>query len=106
MLTKTVDLTRLCAVKEIQHIIEGCDYASDSFILLDPFYKQRLTEYVLSNLSHRYLEIKNLTEIPKKAADILPQCPLDEKIVIRQLLHLGMTEIFRELTNQIEVKSA
>lgn len=106
MLTTTVDLTQLCVVKEIQHIIEVCDYARDNFILQDPFYKQQLTEYILSNLNHRYLEITNLTEIPKEATDILPQCPLGEKTVIRQLLHLGMAKIVRELSNQIEVKSA
>ncbi len=106
MLTKTVDLTRLCAVKEIQHILEECDYDRGGFILQIPSYKQQLIEYILSNINHRYLEIRNLTEIPKEASDVLPQCPIDEKIVIKQLLYKGISEIVRELSNQIEVKSA
>ena len=105
MLTKTVDLTQLCAVKEIQHIFEECDRSIRGFILQNPVYKQQLTEYILSNINHRYLEIKNLTEIPKEATDILPHCPIEEKIVIRQLLHMGMSKIVRELSSHIEVKS-
>lgn len=106
MLTKTVDLTRLCAIKEIQHILEECDYDRGGFILQIPSYKQQLTEYILSNVNHRYLEIHNLTEIPKEAADILPQCPIGEKIAIEQLLYTGISKIVQELSNQIEVKSA
>ena len=106
MVTTTIDLTRLCAVKEIQHILEECDYNRNSFIFQNPSYKQQLIEYILSNINHRYLEIKNLTEIPKEATEILPQCPIEEKIIIRQLLHIGMSNIVQELSNHIEAKSA
>ena len=104
MLTTTVDLTRLCAVKEIQHILKECD-GYRGVILQNPCYKQQLIEYVLSNINHRYLEIQNLTEIPKDATDILPQCPIEEKIAIRQLLHIGILEII-QTSNHRELKSA
>ena len=108
MLNKTVDLTRLCMVKEIQHILEECDYDRGGFILQIPSYKQQLIEYILSNINHRYLEIHNLTQIPKEAIDVIPQCPIDEIIVIKQLLYMGISNIVQELSNQIniEVKSA
>lgn len=106
MLSKTVDLTQLCAVKEIQHILEECDYDKANFILQNSFYRQQLIEYILSNISHRYLKIQNLTEIPKDADEILPQCPIEEQIVIRQLLHIGMSKIVQQLSNPIEAKSA
>ena len=106
MLTTTVNLTRLCAVKQIQHVLEECDYDRGGFILQNSFYKQQLIEYILSNINHRYLEIRNLTEIPKEATDILPLCPIDELIVIRKLFYIGVSKIVQELSNNIEVKSA
>ena len=106
MLNKTVDLTQLCVVKEIQHILEECDDDRSDFILQNQYLKQQLTEYILSNLNHRYLKIKNLTEIPREATDILPQCPIEERIAIGQLLYIGMSKIVLKLSTHIEVKSA
>ena len=99
MLTKTVDITQLCAVKEIQHILEECDYDRGGFIFQIPSYKQQLIEYILSNINHRYLEIRNLTKIPKEATDVLLHCPIGKKIVIKQLLYRGISEIVQELSN-------
>ena len=105
MLDKKIDLTQLCALKEIQFtLVESVEYEGN-FILQNSFYKQQIIEYILSNLNHRYFIVKNLTEIPKKASDILPHCPIEEKIAIRQLMQLKMSQIVRELLEQNEQKT-
>lgn len=106
MLTKTVNLTQFWAIKEVHHVLEEYEYDKGGFILQIPSYKQQLIEYILSKINHRYLEIHNLTEIPKEATDVIPQCPIGEKIVIKQLIYTGISKIVRELSNHIEAKSA
>lgn len=100
MLTKLVDLTHLWVIKEVQYLAESEEYRGN-LILRDPYYKQQLIEYVLSNLNHRYMMIE-LTAIPKEAGNLFPQCPLDERVVIRQLLLMGMSKIVRSLYKQAE----
>ena len=97
MLNKIVDLTKLCAVKEIQYILSQSKQDRDNIILQNRDYQQQLIEYVLSNINHRYMAIENLTKIPVEASEIFPQCPIHEQIAIRQLLHVGMIEITRSL---------
>ena len=104
MLTKLVDLTELCVIKEIQFILEKSSEYKGNFILQNPIYQQQLVKYVLSKIEHRYLKIENLTEIPKEAAEILPQCPIQESIEIRQLLESGILNIGQKLLKQIETK--
>lgn len=100
MLTKLVDLTHLWVTKEVQYLAESEEYRGN-LIFRDLYYKQQLIEYVLSNLNHRYMMIE-LTEIPKEASDLFPQCTLDERVVIRQLLLMGMSKIVRSLYKQAE----
>ena len=100
MITILVDLTQLCTVKEIQFILSSSDEYRTSSILENSAYRQQLIEYVLSNLNHRYLTIENLTEIPQQASDILPECPIDERLQIRQLLQQGMSKIARQLLQE------
>ena len=106
MLTKSVNLTKLCLVKEIQYILSTSDEYKNNLVLQSPAYRQQLTQYVLSNINHRYLKIKNLSEIPKEASEILPQCPIDEQLLIRQLLETKILEIAQELLLYTEYKSA
>ena len=93
MLTKLVDLTHFWVIKEIQYLAESQEYQGN-LILRDLYYKQQLIEYVLSNVNHRYMMIE-LTAIPKEAGDLFPQCPLDERVIMRQLLLMGMSKIVR-----------
>ena len=96
MLTKIVDLTQLCVVKQVQHILLESEKSGGSLILQNPYYQQQLIEYVLSNLNHRYIKLE-LTEIPVEASDVFPQCPIDEQIAIRQLLNMKISQIARYL---------
>ena len=105
MLTKKVNLTKLCAIKEIQYILLESEEYKGNIILEDLLYRKQITEYVLSNLNHRYLKIKNLTEIPINSGDILPQCPVEERTIIRQLVQLKMSEIVRQLLERVELKT-
>ena len=68
MLTKLVDLTRLCVVKQVQSTLVESEKDGDNLILQDPYYQQQIIEYVLSNLNHRYMMLE-LTEIPQDASD-------------------------------------
>ena len=97
MIDKIVDLTQLCATKEIMYmLLESPEYRGN-LLLQDPDYKQQLMEYVLSNINRRYMAIEKLNVIPVKASDILPQCPIEERIAIRQLLQIGMSKIGENL---------
>ena len=102
MLNRTVDLTKLCAFKEIQYILSQSNEYRSNIILQNRDYQQQLIKYVLSNINHRYMTIENLTQIPVEASEIFPQCPIYEQIAIRQLLHIGMTEIARSLLERAE----
>lgn len=102
MVTKKIDLTQLCAIKEVQHILEKSEEFRGNLILQDTYYKKEIVEYVLSNIKHRYMMLEKLTEIPEKASDIFPQCPIEEQITIRQLIHLKMSQIVRTLLEQAE----
>ena len=94
MLTKIVDLTQLCVVKQVQYILVESEKKRGNLILQYPYYQQQLIEYVLSNLNHRYMMLE-LSEIPIDASDVFPQCPIDEQIAIRQLLQMKMPHIGR-----------
>lgn len=100
MLTKSVNLTYLYVLKEIHYVVESEEYRGN-LILQDSDCKQQLIEYVLSNLNHRYMMIE-LTEIPKEASGLFPQCSLEERVVIRQLLLRGMSKIVRSLYKEAE----
>ena len=106
MLTRYVNLTKLCLVKEIQYILSTSDEYKNNLVLQNSACRQQLTQYVLSNINHRYLKIENLSEIPKEASEILPQCPIDEQLLIRQLLETKILEIAQELLLYTEYKSA
>ncbi|PSB11258.1 hypothetical protein C7B62_06240 [Pleurocapsa sp. CCALA 161] len=94
MLTKIVDLTQLCVVKQVQYILVELEKDRDNLILQDSYYQQQLIEYVLSNLNHRFMMLE-LTEIPQDPSDVFPQCPIDEQIAIRQLLQMKISQIGR-----------
>ena len=99
MLTQIVNLTELCITKELVCIILKSDQYKPNlanFVLQDPAYQQQLIQYVLSQINHRYLKIKNLSEIPKSASKIIPRCPIEEQLIIRQLLETKILEIARE----------
>ena len=106
MLTGSVNLTELCVVKEIHYILSKSDKYKNNLFLQNLSCQQKLIQYVLSNINHRYLTIENFNEIPKEASEILPQCPIDEQLVIRQLLETKILEIFQELLLQTEYMSA
>ena len=106
MLTRSVNLTKLCVVKEMQYILSKSDKYKNNLVLQHPACQQQLIQHVLSNISHRYLTIENLSEIPKEASEILPQCPIDEQLLIRQLLETKILEIAQELLLYTEYKSA
>ena len=95
MLNKQVNLTQLCVIKEIQHLLLKSQEYKDNVILHDPVYQRQIIEYILSNLDHRYMTIENITEIPRVASDIFPECPIQERTVILQLLQTKMSEIVR-----------
>ncbi|MBW4534332.1 MAG: hypothetical protein KME09_10390 [Pleurocapsa minor HA4230-MV1] len=100
MLTKLVDLTQLCVVKQVQYLLVESEKNGGSLILQDPYYQQQLIEYVLSNLNHRYITLE-LTEIPQDASDVFPQCPIDEQIAIKQLLQKKISQIDRYLSEAL-----
>ena len=52
MLTKLVDLTYLCVLKEIYYVAESEEYRGN-LILQDSDYKQQLIEYVLDLLLYK-----------------------------------------------------
>ena len=100
-----VDLTKFCTIKEIQYILLESEEYRGNIILKDLSYQKQIIEYVLSNLNHRYTTIENLTEIPKKSSDILPQCPIQEQTTIRQLIQLKMSKIVRQLLEPTQLKA-
>lgn len=104
MVTKKIDLTQLCAIKEVQHILGKSEEFRGNLILQDPYYKKEIVEYVLSNIKHRYMKLEKLTEIPEQASDVLPRCPIEEKITIRQLIHLKMAQIVKTLLERQNIK--
>ena len=105
MLTKLVNLTQLYVVKEIQEILQKSSKYKGNLILQNPIYQQQLSEYVLAKINHRYLKIENLTEIPKEAAEILPKCPIQELLEIRELLERGILNIEQEMLKQTQTKN-
>lgn len=104
MLNAEVDLTQLCVSKEIKHILESEEY-QNNVILSDPAYQQQIIKYALSNLSHRYMMLENITEIPRTANEIFPACPIEERMEIKQLLHKKMSDIVRFLLERSQQKS-
>ena len=96
MLNAKVDLTQLCVSKEIKHILESEEY-QNNVILSNPACQQQIIKYALSNLSHRYMTLENITEIPRTASEIFPVCPIDERMEIKQLLQKKMSEMVRFL---------
>ena len=101
MLNAKVDLTQLCVSKEIKHILESEEY-QNNVILSDPAHQQQIIKYALSNLSHRYMTLENITEIPRTASEIFPACPIDERMEIKQLLQKKMSEIVRVFLQESE----
>ena len=106
MLTQKVNLTQLCTLKEIQYILLNSEEYKGNLIIRDSYYQKQIIKYVLSNLNHRYLTIDNLTEIPKNSNDILPKCPISEKIMIRQLIEIKISQIVRQLLEKAEIKAS
>lgn len=104
MLDAEVNLTQLCVSKEIKHILESEEYQGN-VLLNDPAYQKQIIKYALSNLSHRYMTLENITEIPRTARDVFPACPVDERLEIKQLLQKKMSEIVRFLLEESEPKS-
>ena len=104
MITKKIDLTQLCAIKEVQHILGKSEEFRGNLILQNPYYKKEIIEYVLSNIKHRYMKLEELTEIPERASDVLPLCPIEEKIIIRQLIQLKMSQIVKTLLKRQKIK--
>ena len=96
MLNAKVNLTQLCISKEIKHILESEEY-QNNVVLGDPTYQQQIIKYALSNLSHRYMTLENITEIPRTAGEIFPACPIEERQEIKQLLQKKMSDIVRFL---------
>ena len=105
MLNAKIDLTKLCVAKEIKHVLES-EEEKDNVILSDPAYQQQIIKYALSNLSHRYMKLENMTEIPRTASEIFPACPIEERMEIKQLLRQKMSEIVRFLLEQSEQELA
>ena len=104
MLNAEVDLTQLCVSKEIKHILESEEY-QNNVILSDPAHQQQIIKYALSNLSHRYMTLENITEIPRTASEIFPACPIEERMEIKQLLQKKMSEIVRFLLERSQQES-
>ena len=106
MLTRSVNLTKLCVAREIEYILSKSDKYKNNLVLQNSNCRQQLTQYVLSNINHCYLKIENFSEIPKEASEILPECSIDQQLVIRQLLETKILEIAQELLLYTEYKSA
>ena len=100
MIDRTVNLTHLCLIKEIHQAIAQTTNYRLRTMLQNPIYERRLIDYVLSNINHRYLLLKNITVIPKEASELLPQCPITEQLEIRQLLQMVIKIIVTELLKQ------
>ena len=96
MLNAKVNLTQLCISKEIKRILESEEY-QNNVVLSDSAYQQQIIKYALSNLSHRYITLENITEIPRTASEMFPACPIDERLEIKQLLQKKMSDIVRFL---------
>lgn len=94
MLTKLVDLTQLCVIKQVQSILVESEKDGNNLIIQDFYYRQQIIEYVLSNLNHRYMMLE-LTEIPQETSGVFPKCPIDEQIAIKQLLQIKISQIER-----------
>lgn len=104
MIDRVVDLTQLCVTKEIQYMLLESPEYQGNVLLQDIYHRQELTEYVLSNIDRRYMTIEELNVIPVKTNEILPQCPIEERTVIRRLLKIGMSKIVENLL-EIEQKA-
>ena len=102
MLNKRVNLIQLCVVKEIQHLKSQA--YKDNIILRDRADRESIIEYVLSELNHRYMTLENITEVPRVAGDIFPECPIHERAVILQLLHTKMLDLVRCYLEKLEQK--
>ena len=94
MLTKIVDLTQLCVVKQVQSIVVESEKDGVNLIIQDSYYKQQIIEYVLSNLNHQYMMLE-LTQLPQETSSVFPKCLIDEQIEIRQLLQIKISQIER-----------
>ena len=97
MINQLVNHTQLCAIKEIQYLLQESDEYKGNLILKNYHFRLRLIKYILDNLDHQYFEIENLAEIPKDSCEVIPLCPIEEKTKIRQLLQIGMSQIVNEL---------
>ena len=95
MINKQVNLTQLCIAKEIKHLLLESKEDKDNSILRDPAYQKLIIKYALSELSHRYMTLENITEIPLAAEEIFPECPIQERTAILQLLQKKMLDIVR-----------
>ena len=102
MIDTIVDMTQLCIAREIRNALQQSIKEKNcqaKVFLENYYYQKKLVNYIASHINHRYIPLE-LTEIPKEAERVLPQCPIAEKTEIRHLLQIGMSVIAKDILKQ------
>ena len=98
MLSQTIDITELWVTKEVKEILTKAEFNGQPLPNCD--LKPQLINYILPRIRHCHFTLENVTEIPKHGSEILPQCPIEEKVLIRQYIYIGLYEIYKQLCSQ------